>query len=159
MPWPLLSKNDSRPEWSQGLHQSVSISEDAVFAGLSAARNAAGRLAAKVCIAVVDGAGTLVGFIRQADAFLISSDLAIDKAWTSAGFRLSTSGFGELLVTLPQATRDGLLNRPRVTQVPGGFPVILGDQCVGAIGVSGGSAEQDEEIATAALAAIEEELR
>lgn len=141
------------------LQQQVSISDDVVLEGLTAARIVTGRASAQVCAAIVDASGGLLGFVRQTGAFLVSSDLAIDKAWTAAGFRVSTRELGAVLDRQDEQTRKGLLSRPRVTCVPGGLPIIIRDQCIGAVGVSGGSAEQDEGIAAVMLAAIEEAVK
>src|SRR3546814_14857079 len=85
-------------------------------------------------------------------SFLSSIELAIDKAYTAASFSMPTRGFSDLLENAPRAVRDGLLRRPRLTEVPGGFPISLDDQGVGAIGVSAVREEADEEIASYALA-------
>lgn len=108
------------------------------------------------CIAVVDMGGALAGFLRIPGAFLVSSDLAIDKAWTAAGIGADTRSVGGILQSLEPAVCEGLLRRPRMTVVPGGLPIELDGVRIGAIGVSGGSAEQDEQIAKAGLAALAE---
>lgn len=122
---------------------------------LTAGRLAASVEKADVCIAIVCAAGNLAGFLRIGDAFLISTELAIDKAWTSAGMKMSSRHLSDTLRAMPANVRDGLLRRPRVTEVPGGFPIIVGRGCIGGVGVSGGSDEQDEAIARAAIIALE----
>src|SRR3546814_4593732 len=119
---------------------------------LAAAIARAEEMGVKVNIAIVDGAGNLSGFVRMPGSFLSSIELAIDKAYTAASFSMPTRGFSDLLENAPRAVRDGLLRRPRLTEVPGGFPIAIDDQGVGAVGVSGGSDEEDEEIAADALA-------
>ena len=122
---------------------------------LDAAHQAASSMNAAVCIAVVDSGGNLAGFLRIPGAFFVSIDLAIDKAWTAVGIKMSTRTMSEVLRTMPDAARDGILRRPRLTEVPGGFPLMIGDQIIGAVGVSGGSVEEDEAIAVAAMSALE----
>lgn len=122
---------------------------------LTAARTTAEKEGIAVCIGVTDTSGATCGFLKMPGAFLVSSDLAIDKAWSAAGMGMSTRALGDALRTMSDAVRDGLLRRPRLTDVPGGVPIKRGAQCVGAIGVSGGSDQQDEDIALAAIAAIE----
>lgn len=117
---------------------------------LEAALAKAEELDIRVAVAVVDAGGALAGYLRMPGAFLISSELAIDKAWTASGFAASTRDVGAMLDKQEAAVRDGLLARPRVTIVPGGLPLSAEGICVGGIGVSGGSAEQDELIATTA---------
>lgn len=133
---------------------SSALPSPALEQALSAARAEAETLGARVAIAVVDAGGNLAAFLRMPGAFLASSDLAIDKAWTAASFGLSTRGFSELLETTPRAVRDGLLRRPRVTEVPGGAPIVADGALLGAIGVSGGSEIEDETIAASGLAAL-----
>lgn len=122
---------------------------------LAAARSAASLDEVAVCIAVVCDAGNLLGFLRVGDAFLISTELATDKAWTAAGMRMSTRDLGDALRTMPARVREGLLRRPRLTEIPGGYPILAKGDFIGGIGVSGGSDEQDEKIARAALVALE----
>lgn len=119
---------------------------------IGAALAKAEELDIRVAVAVVDAGGALAGYLRMPGAFLVSSDLAIDKAWTAAGFAASTRAVGAMLDQEEAAVRNGLLVRPRMTVVPGGFPVIADGKCLGGIGVSGGSAAQDEAIAGAAIA-------
>jgi len=121
---------------------------------IAAARQSAEGIGARVAIAIVDAAGNLAGFLRLPGAFLASSDLAIDKAWTAASFGMSTRAFGEMLGDTPRAVRDGLLRRPRVTEVPGGIVIQNEGRMLGAIGVSGGSDVEDEAIARSALSAF-----
>lgn len=135
---------------------SIALHPHRVAHMLSAAQQASQEAGARVAVAVVDAAGNLSGFLRDEAAFLASSDLAIDKAWTAASFGMGTRAFSEMLETTPRAVRDGLLRRPRVTEVPGGLLFQVEGRTVGAIGVSGGSETQDEAIATAAVRAASE---
>lgn len=121
---------------------------------LGAARSRAEALGIRVAIALVDGAGNLAGFLRMPGAFLSSSDLAIDKAYTAASFAMSTRDFGGLLEQAPPAVRDGLLRRPRLTAVPGGLSLLIEGRAAGAIGVSGGTDVEDEDVAASALALL-----
>lgn len=129
---------------------------DRIDKATGAARRAAEELGARVAIAIVDAAGNLAGFLRLPGTFLASSDLAIDKAWTAASFGTSTRGFGEMLENTPRSVRDGLLRRPRITEVPGGMPILSEGRVIGAIGISGGSEREDETIAESGLAAFAE---
>lgn len=127
-------------------------SAHAVEIMLAAARARADELGVRVNIAIVDCGGNLAGFIRLPGAFLSSIDLAMDKAYTAASFSMGTRGFSELLSSAPPPVRDGLLRRPRLTEVPGGLPIVHDGVAAGAIGVSGGSEEEDEDIASFAVA-------
>lgn len=120
---------------------------------LGAGRAAAEAEGAALCIAVVDHAGSLAGFLRMPGAFFISTDLAVDKAWSAAGMKMSTEALGDLLAGEADIVRDGLLRQPRLTDVPGGVPLLSDGAVTGAVGVSGGSAQQDVRSADAAIAA------
>jgi len=131
---------------------SAAISTPAAHAAVAAAVAQAERLGIRINVAVVDGSGTLMAFLRMNEAFLHSIDIAIDKAYTAASFGFPTEGWMPLLDSDP-ALRTGLPLRPRLVVFGGGVPLYAGAQRVGAIGVSGGSAEQDAACARAGLQA------
>lgn len=121
---------------------------------LVSARERADTLGIRVNIAVVDTGGNLAGFIRMPGSFLSSIELAIDKAFTAVSFSMPTRSFSNVLGGAPKAVRDGLLRRPRLTEVPGGLPIEIEGNVIGAIGISGGSDEEDEDVASYAVAAL-----
>ncbi|MEK7943671.1 heme-binding protein [Pigmentiphaga sp. YJ18] len=123
---------------------------DAVRAALDAAVGEASSQGIRVSVAVVDASGVALGFLRMPGAFLHSADIAVDKAYTAAGFRLPTGAWGEVLKGHSPAVRQGLAARPRFTGFGGGLPLLAGGDLVGGIGVSGGSEAQDEACANAA---------
>lgn len=133
----------------------ATLSAQALEQALMAARTEAEARGAAVCIALVDAAGAPAAFLRMPGAFLVSTDLSADKAWSAASFAMPTRGLRDMLRSAGEDLRQGLLRRPRVTDVSGGIPVMLGDRLVGAVGVSGGSEEEDECIASAAVQRIE----
>ena len=96
----------------------------------------------------------LAAFLRMPGAPLHSVDIAIDKAYTAVSFGLPTSRWTEVLQSHSPAVRDGLVQRPRFVAFGGGLPIVEDGKCIGAIGVSGGSEQQDEQIAHAGLAAL-----
>jgi uncharacterized protein GlcG (DUF336 family) len=99
--------------------------------------------------AVVDPGGHLVAFERGDATPFLAGPIAIDKAWTAASFRVSSSYWNGYVQDPAVAA---LQNSPRVMPVGGGYAIVDGDHVVAAIGVSGGTLAQDEQ---AALAAIE----
>ena len=107
-------------------------------------------------IAVVDRGADLVLFRRQDDAFLGSGQIAIDKAISSVNIPYPTRTIGEIVYGKDSgpAAVPGLAHS-NVVAFAGGLPIRTpaGD-LVGAIGVSGASADQDEDCARAALDAI-----
>lgn len=107
----------------------------------------------RINVAVVDRSGNLMSFLRMPGAFLHSVDIAVDKAYTAAGFGFATSQWAGILQG-DEALRLGMPVRPRNVVFGGGLPMREGGVLIGGIGVSGGSAEQDEICARAALVAL-----
>jgi uncharacterized protein GlcG (DUF336 family) len=102
-----------------------------------------------VCVAVSDSAGHLLAFARMDGAPLLSASLAQDKAYTVASFGgLATHDWFDLIKDEPPLLH-GIVKTDRLIVFGGGVPVRSGDRLVGAVGVSGGSAEQDRAIAEA----------
>lgn len=130
-----------------------SITAEAAAAATQAAVAHAEVLGIRINVAVTDAAGVLAGFLRMPGAFLHSIDIAIDKAYTAASFGFPTSQWPEILAS-DEALRLGLPLRPRLVIFGGGLPIHENGQRIGGIGVSGGSAEQDEDCARAGLAAL-----
>lgn len=121
---------------------------------IAAAKDAAARLGAPENIAVVDESGNLVSLARMDGAKFLAIDIAINKAVTAAGSRKATHVLGP--VTVPgepafgiQAQRGG-----RFTTIPGGIPLEINGETVGAIGVSSASAAEDLAVAEAGAAAF-----
>lgn len=109
----------------------------------------------KMNIAIVDTGGSLKYFLRQDDAFLKSIEIAQLKAGTSAGFPFSTKQIGEITTKIP-----GIAFVPGIVTFEGGLPILTADgKQVGAIGVSGGTAEQDGICAQASIDAVKNDLK
>jgi uncharacterized protein GlcG (DUF336 family) len=101
-------------------------------------------------IAVVGPSGNTV-YLQKADLAANGSiDVAQDKARTSALFRAPSKVFQDRL-----AGGDSyLLRLPGATPIAGGIPIVVGGKVIGAIGISGGSALQDHQVAQAGVAAV-----
>jgi uncharacterized protein GlcG (DUF336 family) len=130
------------------------ITHGAALRAVTAATEAAAALGVRVNVAVVDAGGVLAGFVRMPGAPLHSIEIAIDKAYTAVSFGLETAAWAQALRGHSEAVREGLVLRPRFVAFGGGVPVVADGQRIGAIGVSGGSEEQDGAIARAALGAL-----
>jgi uncharacterized protein GlcG (DUF336 family) len=127
---------------------------EAATAAVAAAARWADEAGIKVNIAVVDAGGNLAAFLRMPGAFLHSIDIAIDKAYTAAGFGLPTGAWTEALATHSPAVRSGIRMRPRMVCFGGGLPLRHEGRLLGGLGVSGGSELEDEACARAGLVAI-----
>lgn len=122
---------------------------------LEAATRKAAELGIKVNVALVDSGGNLAGFLRMPGAFLTSIDVALKKAKSAASFGLPPEVIEQVLDQAPPRVREGILLMPNVTIIQGGLPIVLDGDLVGAVGVSGGSEEQDVVCAKAGIAALE----
>lgn len=116
------------------------------------AREKAREIGVNVCIAATDSGAHLVAFQRMDGAFAGSIDVAIGKARTSSLFPMPSGDFGDLIrrkqLTGMELSNQGLIG------FAGGQPVIVDNAPIGAIGVSGATAEQDAEIAAYAANAV-----
>lgn len=110
-------------------------------------------------IAVLDDAGDLLYFRRDPGSYRGSIQIAIDKAWTSTRFPRSTREIGEKIVYRDPGKIHGVQWLDRIITFPGGLPVFIGDEHVGAIGVSGATGDQDEECAKAGIEAVKDLLK
>src|ERR1035438_6053158 len=129
------------------LQQTLTYAGARAVVGSAAAR--AEALGVPTNIAVVDLAGGLLAFARLDGAPLLSGSIAQDKAYTVAAFNgVPTHAWFGLIEAEP-ALREGIVHRDRLVIFGGGVPVIVEGTLVGAVGVSGGTAEQDREIAEA----------
>jgi uncharacterized protein GlcG (DUF336 family) len=105
-------------------------------------------------VAVVDNGSNLKAFARMEDAWLGSVDIAIDKAFTSVSFLMPTQDLVEM--TQPGQPLYGLetTNDGRVVNFAGGIPLMREGEVAGAVGVSGGTVDQDQEVAEAGVSAF-----
>lgn len=128
------------------------ISAEATQLALQGAVAHARSLGIAINVGVTDAGGVLAGFLRMPGAFLHSVDIAIDKAYTAASFGFPTHVWKDALAN-DEMLRIGLSGRPRLVVFGGGLPIVHEGHRIGGIGVSGGSAEQDEACAHAGLQA------
>lgn len=121
---------------------------------LAAALKKAEEIKVPMNIAIVDAGGNLKAFFRQEDAFIGSIDISIKKAVTARYFNMTTRTLGSLSqVGQPlygiEVSNDGLV------LFAGGVPLIdENNVIIGAIGVSGGSVDEDESVAMAGAAVV-----
>jgi uncharacterized protein GlcG (DUF336 family) len=119
---------------------------------IAAAEKKAADIRQPMNIAVADGGGNLVAHVRMDGAWLGSIDIAINKAFSARAFDLSTRDLATQ--SQPGAQFYGIhaSNGGRIMIFAGGIPLRRGGKVVGAIGVSGGSGEQDQAVAQAGAA-------
>lgn len=126
---------------------------------LAAAKKKAASMGLKCNIAVVDDGGHLLSFARMDGARPASASTALTKAVSAATFRQDTGplpakGEPDVLLSLSlQAASGG-----KITALKGGVPILIDGQIVGAIGVGGGTGEQDAEVAKAGIQSLLDQL-
>lgn len=133
--------------------QTPGLSWAAAALAVETAVSEAEQLGIKVHAAVVDNHGNTLAYLRMPGAFFHSESLAVDKAYTAASFGFPTGQWLEQ-VGDDQRLRSGLLTRPRLVILGGGLPIMHEGVCIGGVGVSGGSEEQDDLCASAAINAV-----
>ena len=116
---------------------------------IEAAEKKAEEIGQPMNIAVVDAGGNLVAHVRMDNAWIGSVNISINKAWTSRAFDISTKDLGENSQPNDQFYGINASNGGKVMIFAGGIPLKKGKKVVGAIGVSGGSGEQDQTVAEA----------
>jgi len=126
---------------------------------VAAAEAEAKKRGATVVIAVVDDGGQLILLERLDDTQVASVEVAIGKARTAAIFRRPSKVFEDQV----KDGRVAALALPGATPLQGGIPIAVEGKVIGAIGASGNSPQEDEEIALAGAAvtatAVQEEGR
>lgn len=140
---------------AQAQQQKTTLGLDAAKKMAAACENMARKEGWNMIIAVVDDGGHLKHLSRMDDAFLASIEIARLKATTSAGFPRSTRQVGEIA----QQRVPGIVHVPGIITFAGGLPIVTAKgEHIGAIGVSGASADQDELCAQAGLDAVKTSL-
>ena len=132
----------------------MGLSYEQARQALDAALQKASEIGSPSSIAIVDEGRELIAFARQDEALLASTEISAGKAYTACSMKMATKDIGPL--TQPGQPLYGLEHthqRPLVT-FAGGRPLEVDGQAAGAVGVAGGTVDQDDEIAAAAVTAL-----
>lgn len=121
---------------------------------IAAAEQKAQEIGQPMNIAVADAGGNLISHVRMDTAWLGSIDISINKAFTARAFDISTKDLATQSQSGGQFFGIHASNGGRVMIFAGGIPLRQDGVVVGAIGVSGGSGEQDHSVAEAGAAAL-----
>ncbi len=121
---------------------------------IAAAQKKAMEIGQPMNIAVADAGGNLVAHVRMDDAWLGSVDISINKAFTARAFDIATKDLATHSQPGGQFYGIHASNHGRVMIFAGGIPLRRDGKVVGAIGVSGGSGDQDQAVAEAGAAAF-----
>ena len=122
---------------------------------ISAAEDKARQMGQPMNIAVMDAGRNLVAFHRMDGAWVASTDIAIDKAFTSAGRGLTTRKIGEMAQPGQPLFGINTTNGGRIVIFAGGIPLMRDGEVIGAIGVSGGTVGEDHQVAEAGVTALD----
>ena len=121
---------------------------------IEAAEKKAAEIGQPMNIAVADGGGNLVAHVRMDKAWLGSIDISQKKAFTARAFDIATKDLATHSQSGGQFFGIHASNGGKVMIFAGGIPLKKNGEVVGAIGVSGGSGDQDHAVAEAGAAAF-----
>jgi len=114
--------------------------EDATILGDIAAKEAE-KVGVQIVFSLVDALGHQRFFYSMDNVLLISHKLAFQKAWTAVSLRMTTHELYEQVQ--PGMSLYGLQHEPKICCLGGGFPCWFNGELLGAIGISGGTVQQD----------------
>jgi len=98
-----------------------------------------------LCVAVLDEGGHLKALKREDEASILRPQIAIGKAWGAVGMGESTRELGQRLKDRPTFLNSlSDLSDGKVVPVAGGVLILEGNSIIGAVGVSGGTSDEDE---------------
>ena len=121
---------------------------------IAAAEKKASEIGQPMNIAVADVGGNLVAHVRMDGAWIGSIDISINKAFTSRAFDIVTKDLAAHSQSGGQFFGIHASNGGKIMIFAGGIPLKKGGKVIGAIGVSGGSGDQDHAVAEAGAAAL-----
>jgi uncharacterized protein GlcG (DUF336 family) len=120
---------------------------------IAAAEKKAKEIGQPMNIAVADAGGNLVSHARMDGAWIGSIDISIKKAYTSRAFDIATKDLATHSQSGNQFFGIHASNDGKIMIFAGGIPLKKDGKVVGAVGVSGGSGDQDHAVAEAGVAA------
>ena len=138
----------------KGIITKATISAELAARVIEAALVHARSLGKGFAIAIVDDSGLLKAFCRMDTAPLISIQIAQDKAYTAVGFGIPSHGWYDFIKDDAPLALGAPTGIDRLVVFGGGYPIVVGEALVGAIGVSGGHYSEDMQVAEAGLGAL-----
>jgi uncharacterized protein GlcG (DUF336 family) len=142
---------------AQGVRQDRNVSMEMASRIMTAAMERCSRDGYQVSVAVVDRAGQMVAFLRGDGSAPHTAELARRKAYTARTFRRPSAEWAKRSEEPAFAPQRALAD---VIALGGGLPINVGDDTIGAVGVSGAPGqEKDEACANAGLAKVADELK
>ncbi|MDR6285180.1 uncharacterized protein GlcG (DUF336 family) [Methylopila jiangsuensis] len=129
--------------------RSLKLTHAGALKALAAAAAKAEEIGVPQNVSIVDEGGNLLAFVRTDGARLLSRETSLSKAISAASHRQPTGrldGAAEMKLAVASGGR--------LTNLPGGLPIVIDGVCVGGVGVGSGTGAEDVIVARAALAAI-----
>lgn len=153
----LLTAQLVQAQPAAGTYSIKQLTPETALAAARAALESCRKAGYQVGVAVADRSGTTQVFLRDRFAGTHTVEVAMNKAWTSASFRISTAALAQ--ETQAGRPMSGIRSTPRVAAFGGGLPIEAGGAVLGAIGVSGApGGDADEACAKAGIKAIEDAI-
>jgi len=130
-----------------GVEKRYSITGDAAFRIMNAVYERANQQGKAVYIAVVDGAGGLVGLLGHEKCPVMCRQVAQDKAYTAYATRMKTAKWKAYVYSVPEDDRQVMMSQAGFIAASGGAPIVVEGIVAGGIGVSGAGQQEDEDLA------------
>lgn len=129
---------------------------DLAFDIVNRAREKAQELKVPVVITLVDAAAHVILTYRMEDSLLVSYDMAYRKAYTAVGMKMQSKDLAALTKPDQWLFQLETMSEGQIVSLAGGIPIYCNGRIVGAIGISGGNAIEDQTIAEYAIAEIQD---
>lgn len=127
---------------------------DLAFDIVNRAREKAQELKVPVVITLVDAAAHVILSYRMEDSLLVSYDMAYRKAYTAVGMKMQSKDLAVLTKPDQWLFQLETMSEGQIVSLAGGIPIYSKGRIIGAIGISGGNAIEDQTIAEYAIEKI-----
>nr|WP_071316370.1 heme-binding protein [Anaerobacillus isosaccharinicus] len=141
-------------KWNGGIYERPVLTQKIAARMLDSACQKAKELGILINVAIVDDGANLKSFTRMDESPLLSGTIAQNKAYTAASFGVPTHDWYPMIKDEPSLLH-GIVHTDRLVVFGGGIPIKLNGFIIGGIGVSGGTADQDINCASAGLKVFE----
>jgi uncharacterized protein GlcG (DUF336 family) len=138
-------------------HPQPTVTAEAAQAIIASAVAKAQELNQAFSITILDVSGNLKAFHSMDGAPLLSLSIAKDKAYTAIGYRIPSHQWYDLVKDDPALSLGVPGSIDRLIILGGGYPLVVDNTVIGAIGVSGGHYKDDMQVAEAGLKALDQE--
>ncbi|HFI0470223.1 TPA: heme-binding protein [Streptococcus suis] len=132
---------------------------DRAFDIVHRAREKAQELNVPVVITLVDAAAQVILTNRMEDALLVSYDMAYRKAYTAVGMKMQSKDLAAMTKPDQWLFQLETMSEGQIVSLAGGIPIYSNGRIIGAIGISGGNAIEDQTIAEYAIEEIQDKKK